>query len=1052
MDSARYQALKRHFAELAELGGEERRARLAELEAQDPELAAELGTLFAHHESVAGDALGGLVPSEDEAQRSAPLPERIADYRVLGELGRGGMGTVYEAEQESPRRRVALKLIRAEGTTPKLLRRFEHEAELLGRLQHPGIAQVYAAGTWESQTGPQPYFAMERVEGRPLLEWASQHAPRSADRLRLIARICDAVQHAHERGVIHRDLKPANILVTQDGQPKVLDFGVARATDADIAAVTLRTGVGELVGTVPYMSPEQAGCEPDELDARSDVYALGVLTFELLTGRLPHEIDGVALHEAVRTIREDEPTKLSVLDRALKGDVETIVSKALAKEKERRYPTAAALADDLRRHLSNEPIVARPTSALYQLSKFTRRNRALVGGISSGLAIAFVALVLALLHSLEQTRTARAAESQALLAADRANISSAQATIEAGRGQAAIEILSRVPEERRAWEWHYLNALLDTSLGRIQLEAPVTCVNFGEGPLELASVDREGRLQHWDASREEGQLQETIELGWTPLSPSIQGQPPRYASLRPLEGVAFEVVVVDVADGSILWRAPAPDECTKLTLSHDASLIVVHSENELWAYRVGESEPFARHELPLIRGASFDGSDEQLVAICYETYYTPAYPIDTVDGSLSRPARLRHSVHDIVVHDGGQHLIGLGLRKQLYDYRLPDTDPTPIAGLGGNPSALASSPDERFLVSAGKDRSVVLWDLASDAGPRIYNGHQEPVVQLAYARDGSRFVSRSSDALCIWPSQIDDAHHVLEAHTSYAYALAFAENGRRLVSGSWDMKARLWDPSSGAPLGTLPELNQGTVYSLDAATQGHRVAKGTEGRLLLASTDPSEPAFELDLGPGRVNWLALSDDGSRLAVLRLRWLELWDLDPPAQRWIREVTFAYQGCKLAMSGDGRLVAAAPRPDQVAVYDAQTGDELALFSDLGADQHSFAFSDDARLLAAGDAEGRTRIWEWETGRLHATLEGHLGRVFAVDFHPDGSRLATGSDDRTIRIWDPELEVCVAQLQGHSEYIYDLEFSPSGEILASASGDHDLRLWSSVPTRLR
>jgi len=229
----------------------------------------------------------------------------VLRYRVERLLGEGGMGAVYLAHQERPAREVALKLIRPGHTSERMLKRFEHEAEVLGRLLHPGIAQIYEAGTADLGAGPQPFFAMELVRGMPLTEYAAAKGLGTRARLELMARVFDAVQHAHQKGVIHRDLKPGNIQVTEEGEPKVLDFGVARVMDSDVHASSLATDVGQLIGTIPYMSPEQVGGDPAELDTRSDVYALGVVLFELLAGRLPYSLEKKLIHEAARVIRED---------------------------------------------------------------------------------------------------------------------------------------------------------------------------------------------------------------------------------------------------------------------------------------------------------------------------------------------------------------------------------------------------------------------------------------------------------------------------------------------------------------------------------------------------------------------------------------------------------------------------------------------------------------------------------------------------------------------------------------------------------------------------
>ncbi len=317
---------------------------------------------------------------------SAP-PAAIGRYRILRVIGEGGMGIVYEAEQDQPRRTVALKIIRPGMASPELLRRFEQESQALGRLQHPGIAQIYEAGTVDTGLGPQPYFAMEYIRGIEPQNYAESHHLNTNQRLEIMVKICDAVHHAHQRGLIHRDLKPANILVDDTGQPKVLDFGVARVTDSDTRS-TMETDMGQLIGTLAYMSPEQAMADPLDIDTRSDVYALGVILYELLAGRLPYPISK-KLHETIQTIREVEPARLSAVSRSYRGDIETIVGKALEKDRTRRYASAAGMSADLRRFLKSEPIAARPPSSTYQLQKFIRRHRALV----SGIAAVFVVLI-----------------------------------------------------------------------------------------------------------------------------------------------------------------------------------------------------------------------------------------------------------------------------------------------------------------------------------------------------------------------------------------------------------------------------------------------------------------------------------------------------------------------------------------------------------------------------------------------------------------------------------------------------------------------------------
>lgn len=322
-------------------------------------------------------------------------PAEIAGYRIVGKLGEGGMGVVWEAEQQQPRRRVALKVMRqGRDRDPLYVRLFQREAETLGRLKHPGIAAIHESGRTEDG---RDYFAMELVSGNNLGDWLRSRpetvTPEELElRLRLFRSVCEAVHYAHQRGVVHRDLKPGNIVVTDElsAPPvKVLDFGLARITDADLAPGSLLTEVGIIKGTLAYMAPEQALGRGDAIDVRTDVYALGVLLYELLAGQRPYDVASTAIAEAIRVICEEPPRSLHEAwrgTRRLDPDLATIVGKALEKEPERRYGSAAALADDVERHLASQPIAARPPSRVYRMQKFVRRHRVAVAAAAAVLA------------------------------------------------------------------------------------------------------------------------------------------------------------------------------------------------------------------------------------------------------------------------------------------------------------------------------------------------------------------------------------------------------------------------------------------------------------------------------------------------------------------------------------------------------------------------------------------------------------------------------------------------------------------------------------------
>lgn len=568
MNPERFRRIDELFDRALELDSEERGA-LLDAECQgDPELRREVEALLRCDEApepslaIDGELAAAAVEQASEAGRlrndepEPELPERIGRYRPIRILGQGGMGIVYEAEQDQPRRLVALKVLARHAVSHQMLRRFRQESEILGRLKHPGIAQIFDSGMLEKTAGGHAYLAMELIDGRSITQHVTTENLSVPQRLELFAKVCDAVQHAHQKSVIHRDLKPDNILVTSDGTPKVLDFGIARVTGQDLEVTTIHTQVGQLVGTITYMSPEQVSGNLEDLDLRSDIYALGVLLFELLTGKLPHDLVGRSVPDAARVIQEVDPQRLVSIDTMFRGDVDVIVAKAMEKEASRRYASAAEMAADVRRHLADEPIVARVPSSFYHARKFAKRNKAFVGGVLATMLALVAGAIFALNYALESKRSA----TEARWSAYTRGIGAARSSIATDPYRAARN-LAHLPESLRNWEWQHLRAQLDASIAHAAGERTLSSAAFLDDGTPVAALIRDGDLTLVDVGT--GDTLKTLGLapdGLASLDLSADGM-----WLGGFDGERLEVLIWDVARGRLISRVPV---ATMLTIAN----------------------------------------------------------------------------------------------------------------------------------------------------------------------------------------------------------------------------------------------------------------------------------------------------------------------------------------------------------------------------------------------------------------------------------------------------------------------------------------------------
>ncbi len=1086
------------FDAAADLPPGARAAFLGDACGDDAGLRAEVESLLAHDARVSdtdhnepflqspvvrrSDALPKtVVPGERVA---APLPPNIGRYRVLRELGSGGMGTVYEAEQDNPRRAVALKVIGAGLASPELVKRFAHEAQILGRLHHPGIAQIYEAGLTEEG---RPYFAMELIRGTALDQHVRAHAPDVPARLALVARVCDAVQHAHDKGVIHRDLKPGNVLVDETGQPKVLDFGVARATDLEAQTAAGRTQIGQLLGTLGYMSPEQVEADPARIDTRSDVYALGAILFELLAGRPLYDLDGLPLPEAARVVRDQDPPALGSINSLLRGDVETIVAKALEKEPRRRYASPAELAADLRRYLGHEPIRARPASAVYLLRKFARRHKPLVAGavgIVSALILGLIGTVLFAVREADQRRHAEqsareagenarvagrnaqdaiAEKRKALRQSYRARLAAAVAALQNHDVADAARHLDEAPAELRDWEWRHLHGRLDDSSGRIT--APGGSLHLLRGPdgIAVGTVGPDAQLRITDL---DGQPVRTV-----PFTATIE-----FAAHALRTGGGLPVLERDTH--GLLGRREPHGVLLPARISPDGSLLAQGvpgspGRMNLALFRLSTGRPTTP---PCIgRGAliwdltfSPDGTrvataDDAGVACIWNA--KTGSGVECV-GHASR-------VQSVAFRNDGARLVTAsadGTVRQWDAVSGREVEP-PFERHGGEVLSAVYSPDGRWIASGSTDRTIRVWraqrqnDVAvppnhMDAVVEVavLHGHTGAVVELAFTPDGKRLVSLSQDragtwvgdnTVRVWDLDFRAGLPVLRGHTDYVYPTAFSPDGHWIASGAWDRTLLLWDARTGEACAP-PIRNGDRVRTLAFSPDGSQLVSARPGLLQVWDVGTGRRVREFKTAAPNTNAVAFHPDGTSLAVLdSTGGVTVFDpVTREPQRPTLRQGAGHDTKALAYSPDGRwLAAAAPDQKTVCVFDTRTYALKEQFPGHEGVIRTVAFSPDSRWVASCGTDRLIRLWEIE-GDGRRVLRGHTDDVFALAFHPGGTRLASGGRDRAVWLWDWASEEDVVRLPGHTSYVWSLAFSPAGGTLVSGSGDQTVRLWDTAP----
>lgn len=1010
---------------------------------------------------------------------AAQAGQRFGDYELLEEISRGGMGVVFKARQVSLDRVVAIKmLLFGPLASPEVVQRFRTEAAAAASLQHPNIVAIHEVGHREGQH----FFAMDYVAGRSLADIVRDGPLEPKRAATYVKTIAEAIQYAHDRGILHRDLKPSNVLIDEHEQPRVTDFGLAKRLEKE----TELTLSGQVLGSPNYMSPEQAAAHRGLVGKRSDVYALGAILYHLLTGRAPFVAPTVA--ETLAQVQTADPVSPTVLNPHLPRDLKTICLKCLEKEPPRRYQTVQELGEDLGHFLNNETIHARPVGPAGKTWRWCRR-KPLVAALSAAVVLVFLLGFAGVAWQAQRATQARDLAQGRLYAAQ---MKLAHAAINEGKTGGALAMLRALqprPGERdfRGFDWRYFyrlcldspsEVLATNASGYQSVAFSPDCqriaLGTGDGWVEVVDVRTRRQLQRWQAH--------------TGGIDCLQFYPRNANWFGTLSGEDQGVLKLwDIRDGKLLLSTKAArgarGEFVDFAFSPREGFLVTQATNafslNVWELRTGEGS--LKPALMLKTNLAFSGPaafspDDRVLGVCHER---GVVLYDLTDGTLSKlPAAHVDMIYAIAFSPDGRMLAtgGADERVALWNlekrtYTLAERADLVFA------TSVAFTPDGQRLLASGRQQTIYSWSTDNPQEIQVWSGHSRRVNRLALAGDGSAFASASDDGTVrIWPLQPTDAMSAVphaepfttiftpadmsprRADEVKVYAIAVSPVQDR-AAASESHRLLLCDLRSGVVLATVTAMeifgpDAPELGALSFSPDGCQLAVGSDGRIAFLDATTlrllrkpirvqrswiSHLAYALNgsvlvTGGGDGSGIKLTDVASGSVLAEFAGFQAFIPQEP----------------LAVSPDGRRVATGNPDGRVLIRDVASRRILASSPKRVGFASDLAFSPDGNVLAIAESRGAISLWNLSgrrSWRRLTGLAGNTGPAIRVAFSPDGRTLASGGMDHAIRMWHPDIDQEVAILTGHTEWIWCIAFADQGSALLSGGRDGTLRLWRAL-----